>query len=226
MKSLIYILSIYTLAVVACNSKPVQTNNSPVKSDSSSKFLSRFKQISFDTLKVYSPGQVDDKNDFVGVPLDSADAILFPKQIADAHLRDFPGLFACYKFSISKDKIGLIVRAPAMYVSSSIKLFIYDLNTNKLTESLELAENWGDAGDSMIKTSWLYTDKNKINAFMWISEGHDNSVENESDSTITLSDKYSLLEIHPKIDTLSEDSLSLEKRFRSLLPNRNIHSNE
>ena len=220
MKFPLYLILLYSLIVVACNSEPKSVGNAASKSDHSSAFLNKFKLISVDTLKIQSLSQENSKNEFLGNPLDTADAKLFPKEMAEKHLKEFPSLFAYYKFPIGKQKLGLIVRTPAMYIPSSVKLFIYDLNSKTLTESVELAENWGDAGDSLIKTSWLFQDQNKIQVFMWVNEGHDNSVNNPTDETITISDKYYLLGIHSKVDTLSQDSIGLETRFKNLLPQR------
>lgn len=109
--------------------------------------LSKFENISIDTLEIYSS---EDFGIYKGVQIDSLDAILFPKEIAEAYFLEHD-IYACYKFDIDSSKIGLIVRTPSMYVPSSIKLFVFDKITDNISEYIELAESWGDAGDAIEK---------------------------------------------------------------------------
>ena len=111
----------FIILLLACNQT---TNSSETRTSKYSRLLSKFQEISFDTLEVYSMGDGAEKNyKYNGVQLDSLDAILFPADIAKRHFSDPPGLFACYKFKIDSFKTGLITRTPSEYYPTSIKLF-------------------------------------------------------------------------------------------------------
>jgi len=128
-----------------------------------------------------------------GVQLDSVDAILFPVDIAKRHFSDPPGLFACFKFKIDSLKTGLIARTPSEYYPTSIKLFIYESSKDTLEEFSELSEFIGDAGALRDVNSWLFRDSIKdIHAFTWIHDSEDNSVENEKDTTVSITHFFTL----------------------------------
>jgi hypothetical protein len=176
--------------------------------------LSKFKKIDIDTLEIYS---TPDFGIYKGHQIDSLDAILFPKEIAESYLLDHD-IYACYRFNIDSSKIGLIVRTPSMYVSSSIKLFVYNKNSDRISHYIELAESWGDAGDAIEKTSWII--KNKKNHFSILTreiESHDHRTEDENDTIVDKWDRYSLLAINDKIDTISNNSVELKKKYNLIL---------
>ena len=217
MKKLFYLITI--IALYSCNKK-TETLSSPkieVKIESRySQLLKKFKNISLDTLKVFSD---EDYKTFKGRKLDSLDVILFPKEIAEAHFIDPPGIFACYKFTIDSNRIGLIARTPSEYVPSSIKLFVYSKEKDEITNYIELAESWGDAGDVLEKTSWLFRNKdNSVSSLVWVHEMHYNSAEAENDTTSESWDYHYLINISKtKIDTINKDSKMLTKAFRNIL---------
>ncbi len=216
MKQLLYLLII--LIFFSCEEKPKHLHKIETEKDKESKYknlLSKFKDISIDTLKVYSSENYDN---YRGIKMDSVDAILFPKEIAEEYFLEHD-LYACYKFEINSTKIGLLARTPSMYVPSSIKLFIYNKIEDNIKDYIELAESWGDAGDSMEKTSWIIqNEKNEINVLMRIIESHDHSIENENDTIVENWHYHHLINISKqKIDTISKDSKSITKKFKSLL---------
>jgi hypothetical protein len=181
--------------------------------------LKKYKEISFDTLKVFSSYELNSRQyKFKGIQLDSVDVSLFSKDLAERYIND-NGYFACYKFSIDSNTIGLLTRTPSTYEPSSIKLLIFDKQKDTITNTIELAKVFGDAGDSAEKTTWLFKDKNqKYNSFIWITESHDNSVEDENDKTIERWDRYFLLNIsESKIDTLKTTEKELLLRFGKLI---------
>lgn len=63
--------------------------------------------------------------------------------------------YAYYIFPLSKDKIGLIIRCPGMYVESEINLFSFNKADSSLKLLYKLADNWGDAGYVYKLKSWL-----------------------------------------------------------------------
>ena len=216
MKKLLYLFAI--IIFFGCNEKPKNAQKILPKTIIESKYkklLSKFITITIDTLKVYSS---EDYGNYKGIKLDSLDAILFPKEIAEEYFQEHD-LYACYKFEINSTKIGLLTRTPSMYVPSSIKLFIYNKTLDSISEYIELAESWGDAGDALEKTSWIIKSKeNEINALIRVTESHDHSVEDENDTIVESWDNHFLIDLlKPKIDTINKDSESLIKRYKILL---------
>jgi hypothetical protein len=184
------------------------------------KLLSRYKSISFDTLEVFSTSELESNTyKFKGKQLDSADASLFPNEISKEYFNNAPGLFACYKFNLDSFRVGLITRTPSEYEPSSIKLFLFDIRKDTITDYLELAEFWGDAGDVVNKTSWLLKDKkNKYKSFIRENQSYDHSAEDEKDTTVDYVDYYWLIDLSKeKQDTLSNDSLQLVTHFKNLI---------
>ena len=194
----------------------MQTNK-PQKNEKYSRLFSKFKEISFDTLVVYSLSDGVNLEDykFKGVQLDSTDAILFPQNIARAHFIDTPGLFACYKFKIDSTRLGLIARTPSEYFPSSIKLFIYTFYKDTLIEAKELAQYIGDAGALQNVNSWIFKDNQNIKVFTWLRDSNDNSVE---DTTISIDDNFYIYDItknkHESLGTLPD---KLPKKLAQLL---------
>jgi hypothetical protein len=215
-----YLFFVVAILLFSCNQSTENKIESTKKSPSEfTNLLSKFKNISFDTLKVNSSNEESDSAwKFNGTELDSTDAKLFPLEIPEGFFNE-SGLFACYKFNIDSDRIALISRTPGEYVSSSIKLFIYQKSLDKITDYTELADSWGDAGDWRTLDSWLFIDNNKnLHSFTWEQVGHDNSVENEKDTTTELYNYYYLIDLSKQpIDTISKDSVQLSKLFKGLI---------
>lgn len=217
MKRFIHLI-FFPLLLCCCQTDGSQSVNASKKVSKYTRLLSKFKEITIDTLRIYSPPESKGK-EFNGVVLDSADAILFPTEIAEQHFGDPPGLFAIYRFTIDSNRLGLIARTPSVYSASSIKIFFFDIAKDSITSYVELAESLGDAGAYWEKESWLFNDKNKhLITFMWIFESFDNSVENEKDTTIEKWNHYYLLDISKiGVDTVSKDEKKLVKRFGHLM---------
>jgi len=214
MRQLLLFISLATFLGCAQTKRPVPQGEKYYK------LLSKFKEISFDTLFVYSLNdEVTLENyEFKGIKLDSSDAILFPEKISHAHFVDPPGLFACYKFKIDSTRTGIIARTPSEYFPSSIKLFIYTLGKDTLIESNELAQFIGDAGALRNINSWIFRDTQGFKAFTWLRDSEDNSVENEKDTTISVSDYFSLYDItKDKRDSIGRHISQLPSKFVNLL---------
>lgn len=183
--------------------------------DPTTSLLSKFKDLQLKSLEVNSPDESDSA--FGGVAIDSLEGALFPSDVNRYDPTDYPNLFACYKFNIDKTQLGLIVRTPSEYTSSSIKLFIYNITSKKIGKYIELAESWGDAGDAVTKTSWLIRDKNRLKALVWEQYSHDNQVEDLKDTTVERTNYYSLIAISKSLDTLTKDSAELLNRYSKFL---------
>lgn len=160
----------------------------------------------------------DVKFKYKGFPLDSADVQLLPEDLRSLNFNTAPAFFACYRFNIDSQHIGLITRTPSTYVSSSIRLLVYDVAQKTITHHTELAGLWGDVGDYYDKRSWMCKGSNgEWEAYIWEEAGHDNSVDDPADSTISSHNHYYQLGIKATgIDTLSKDSISLAKQVRQM----------
>jgi hypothetical protein len=216
MKKLLYLTSLVLL--FSCNPREEKQLKAEIKKESKyNRLLSKYKKISIDTLKVYSPEEL--KDEFNGFELDSADVILFPTDIAQQYFNDPPGLYAIYKFAIDDNRTGLITRTPSKYAPTSIKLFFFDKVKDTITSYIELAENLGDAGDYMRIDSWLFKENNKrLRALTRVIDGHYNSVENDKDTTKEEWNRYYLLDLSKaNVDTINKDEKELIKKFGSLI---------
>lgn len=212
---------IYCFALLAgCQNKENEAmlkTGGPKKDSRYARILAKCKVITIDTLQVYScaEGINADTFQYKGVLIDSTDAPLFPPEVAEGMLNNFTGIYACYVFAIDEGYTGIIARTPAMYDASSIKLFTLDNERDTLTGFIELGELWGDAGELMEKTSWLYRDKKmKLHAYMWVQETYDHSVEDERDTTVDRTDYHYVIDLsQPKYDTVNSNAGDLLKTF-------------
>ncbi|WP_205509229.1 hypothetical protein [Longitalea arenae] len=217
MKKLFYLVCLAGLA--SCEqSKPIKSRvkrQQPLNSRYKSLF-ELYPNIAIDTLWVYSPD--DSLTAYNGRAIDSLNARFFPMEMAQQHFNE-PGLFAVYKFAIDNNRLGLLTRTPSEYVPSSIKLFIYDKRNDSLTSYIELGERWGDAGDWMIKNSWLFRDsRNRLQALIHVTQGHDNSVDDPSDTTTVEEDLYTLLDLSKdQIDTIFAEQQKLPASYKQII---------
>ena len=221
MRKLFYLIVI--VSFFSCdqtNTKQQKSATTPTQKESKyKKLLTKYKDLSFDTLKVFSSDDLESKKyKFKGKRLDSSEVLLLPKELSEQYIND-NGYFACFKFPIDSIRTGLITRTPSTYEPSSVKLLILDIQEDRITDFIELAETFGDAGDMAEKTSWLFKDNNKkYKAFMWYEESHDNSAEDEKDTTVQTWDYYYLLDISKsKADTVSKDEKELIRRYGNLI---------
>jgi len=217
MKKLFYPLCL--LAGLSCGQQK------PIKSDaaqSNSKYeplLTLFTDINIDTLEVYSPNpkKVDDTSDVMsGHTIDSINARLFPEEVVEQHFHDMHGLFAIYKFAIDKNRLGLLARTPSEYEPSSIKLFILNTSKDSITSYIELGELLGDAGDVMIKKSWLFRDSTqRLLALTYETQKYFHSADDPKDSTVDVKNYYSLFNLSTdRIDTLFDHQEKLPANYK------------
>ncbi|MBO9728886.1 MAG: hypothetical protein J7623_09640 [Chitinophaga sp.] len=131
-----------------------------------------------------------------------------------------PLYYACYKFDLDSNTVGLITRTPSDYESSSIKLFAWHKKNDTITFETELAESWGDAGDAMTKTSWLY--HHQQSGWMGILEQFNYS-EDLNDTTAPISETYDYYHFkwaNNRIDTISRDSSALVAIYNQIAPKK------
>jgi hypothetical protein len=215
MRTPLYLICI--LAFWACNNEndnaAVLPPDPPKKYDS---LISRFRKMSLDTLKVFSPQ--DQKGEYEGVMLDSSLASQLRKIMNQDNLSEQLGIHSVYRFTVDDKHMGLVARTPSHYVSSSVNLFMLRQSDDSLKHIGQLADYWGDAGDLFTKTTWLFRSGKELRGFVHEVFSHSNMVDNPKDTTETIRHTYYLLNLgYNKVDTLSKDSVMLLQQFGSLL---------
>lgn len=207
--------------VVLCSCQP---SSKKVQEHSQNLLLDKFANLNRDSICVYSSrDNLNDWGDYQGQALDSIDISLLPEELKTQHVSGHDDFFACGKIKMGPGIYGLLIRTPSVYESSSIKFFIYDSANVSLNTHYELAEAWGDAGDSYSLRTWLFKDSNKgIKVLAHRNDSYDNSVEDERDTTIESYNAFYLTRITTKgVDTISKDSLSLVNQYKYFLKTSN-----
>lgn len=150
------------LALILCACSSKTEDKKEVKEQKTvDQLLEVFETVSSDTIRVFVGDNVESKTyQYNGFQLDSVDVALFPKEFVENANSDY-GFFACSKFNIDENKTGLIMRTPGEYISSSLKLFVYDKQTKKLDYRLELSDVFGDEGYVMDLSAKLFFGKDK-----------------------------------------------------------------
>jgi hypothetical protein len=209
-------------ALFSCDQpKPIKSKGGIAYNGRYKDLFAQFFNIVPDTLEVHSPDTVTSV--YNGRSIDSLSAQLFPAEMAKQHSSENPELFAIYKFMPDSAHMGLLARTPSEYEPSSIKLFLWDKRKDSLTSFIELADNWGDAGDYMTKTSWLFRDTSSrhIQALIQVFQGHDNSVDNPKDTTREEEYLYTLVDLSKNgFDTLFADKKQLPQQYSQLVKKR------
>jgi hypothetical protein len=183
--------------------------------------ISLYPSIRFDTLSVYSAQELEDnsKNKFKGTKVDSTYFSFFPKEERGYFYAE-PEVFACYKMDLDSSHVGLITRTPSEYVPSSIKLYVVNIKSGTMVETFELAESWGDAGDSMTKDPWLY--RNRDNELEWLYWRQDCSYETEDAEIPICSDSLAVFRLDKgRISSVQTKKNQLEKLSKRLAKNYN-----
>jgi len=172
MKKYFFILTIFYVAALSCNTpqgKTVQLRNTTDTTERKQKifldrikdpdeFLGYFKTVKVSDLEIES--NFETKGNYAGVEIDRK----YFKIYSDFYLKnqDYIGdtlhsntLFAYYKFNITSERIGLIIRREGMYVASKIDLIVFNKKDTLPESYFQLADDVGDAGWYMDQKSWL-----------------------------------------------------------------------
>lgn len=204
------------LVFAACKRHKANLLNNPDKYED---LLNLYKPVVIDTFKVFAASAPDSNAyAFRGIKIDSTTVTLFPAYLTKG--RNINDFFATYKFDIDSLSTGLITRAPSEYESSSLLLLIYDKTKNAITDGFELAQTFGDAGDSMEKKAWIYQDENKsLKCLIWEQQSRDERVNNGRDTVskdtteITINNYYLIGINRSKHDTLDKNAMALFQKF-------------
>jgi hypothetical protein len=111
--------------------------------------------LNADTIFVYS-AEGDSTWMFTGTPIDSLyrpPFRAFYQELVWMHGDSL--LLATYCVRIDSTHIGFLLRAPGMYSSSAVDLWVYDQLHHHFQPPVRIAEGWGDAGDVYDQIGWL-----------------------------------------------------------------------
>jgi len=195
--------------------------NSPQKVTKISKYnklLSLYKPIEIDdTIRIFSTGNPDSVGyKFNGKLIDSATFRLFPGTEIYKNEYLYNQFFAIDKFDINSNCIGLITRTPSQYSCTSIKVYVYDKNLDRITDQFELADISGDENWRFEKIGWIFrNNKKELNYFTFRRDVtiHGMEIDSVAETTSTIINDYAFLYIKAsKHDTIRNNvKLSLYK---------------
>lgn len=148
------------------SSKRTVKDNLPI--DNSEAFLKLFSEIKYQDLHIYTP-PYDTSNrvdKYGGKKIDRSfyKFLAFNNFINPSEIDTFYHYFACYKFKLSDNKTGLIIRRPSQYSETAIDLYTWDNADKKVTNIINLADAFGDEGWHFVQDAWI-EDVNKDNNF-------------------------------------------------------------
>lgn len=175
-----------------------------------------YKDTSFTELYIFPDTAYNEVNYLLrGNQIDSATMNYLSKRLTKG-LPWTEGFYGVYSFKIDEQFIGLLTRVPSEYSSTSVDLWMFDLKKDSIFNNFQLADIFGDAGASTIKTSYLFYDnQGYLKSLSYEHDTYDHSVEDVSDTTVESYRSYYLIKFEKyRIDTLSLDSLVLNVQFK------------
>lgn len=206
----------------SCGTTTVKENMTPATESVPTRFTqlaSLYKGAGTDTLYIFSAANIEDPAfSLRGTAMDSAHVWLLPYNLRASYEwnKDFG---ACFQFAIDSLRTGLVTRLPSEYVSSAIKLLVFDHPKDSVTNSIDLADTFGDAGDVSEYSSCLFHNKERnllLLTYHWSS--YDHSVEDTADTRVDRWYNYSLYKISgDALDTLSKDSAEIIKQYPGII---------
>lgn len=118
--------------------------------------LDYFQEIDPQSFHIYSSHS--DILNQTGKRVDPSYYQVFGSRLAKRASQYRMSLFAYYKFTLNDSLIAAVCRVPSRYDESAINLYIWDPKKQRVTASLELAENIWNEHWIMVKDSWITTD--------------------------------------------------------------------
>jgi hypothetical protein len=179
-----------------------------------SKLAGEFEDIDLGQLHIFSSYDFNSTNfKFKGNLLNEA-RIFLPDEFMDEYNinKEFA---ACYEFKIDETHVGLIIRCPGEYSSTAIQLAIFDLDLDRVTKTIYLSDVFGDAGEVMNYSSYLFKDENEDVQLLKYSF---NSYQEIDDTVYSENHSYGLFDISYKwMDTISLDSSYLATKYPKMI---------
>lgn len=199
MKIQLTFLTIITLVSLTCtNPKDNKVSQTSMK-DSSELFLNLFVDINPNNLHIYSPCDTTDGKKFEGKLIDRSFYNFFKfnkdnKEYIeniwkDSNLYHF---YSCYKFPLTLDRTGLLIRCPSQYSETAISLFTWDNKNKKIVSEENLSDGFGDEGWYFVQDAWL-KDVNNDNQIDIITRRKD--YDQDLDDTTKLPTTKDVLEV-------------------------------
>lgn len=222
------------LIIIFCcklpNKKVAKVAKDRSKAKNYTLLLSKFKEISFDTIGFF-PIESDIEFNYAkfdGPQLTKEDVDIMPQIIP--HFTDSSGLYACYKFLIDSSRIGLITRTTVKNYQLAINLLIYNKNTDTIIITTGLAQKLVDDGVEglVIDTnSWLYKDEvNNIRAFTWVQESLHRNTNREKRKISVRANLFFMYNISTNNhDSLGTKLQKLPLKLAKLVKERRKHIN-
>jgi hypothetical protein len=179
-----------------------------------------FKDISSDTLYVFSDYENAPGFQFKGKAMDSLQAYVLPYEIRNKYsfYKDFG---ACYKFEMEPGKIAMIARVPGEFSSTAVKLFLFDVKKDSVINFINLSDVFGDAGEWDWGKSCIFKDGangKRLLTYCYFSYQNPVGDENSSDTLTEVRNKYFLLDLSGKFgDTLSKDSAEISNKYARIV---------
>lgn len=194
------------LVLSACNiSKPEKETLAKANSVFN-KYLADNKILQFDTLFVTYTDNEKDKSKFIGDSMFAEQTLKLPKSLQAEN--NFLGFYYCGTLIVDDRTKAILIRTPSTYVSSSIKLFIYNQLKDTITNYYELADELGDAGYSYKKECKIFrNNKNRLEFIFKESHTAYNISEDKMESNYILN--YNCTLNQTRLDTISKNKINL-----------------
>ncbi|MFT6503749.1 MAG: hypothetical protein ACJASQ_003887 [Crocinitomicaceae bacterium] len=174
-----------------------------------------FQEITIDQFYVFSSFDFDNENfKFKGQRMTGEQLISFPEECWNPST-ERTIYSACYKFKIDEFKMGLIIRAPGEYEQTSIQLALFDLKKDRVIDIVYLADVFGDAGETLNYSSYLF--KNEKDNIQLLKYSH-TSFQEIDGPEFTEDHSYHLLDVSSNwMDTISADSSYLMSKYPKMI---------
>lgn len=137
----------------------VDTRSISNQLDNSDIFLKLFPELNINDFHIYTPpyDSVKRIRKFDGKRIDRSfyEFLLFKNYENPLELDTFYHYYACYKFKLTGNKTGLLIRRPSQYVESAIDLYTWDNSAKKVTDIINLTDAFGDEGWHFVQDAWI-----------------------------------------------------------------------
>jgi len=215
-----FLLIIPVLILSGCSDKSAEDKPSTeIKTSAYSKIEKLFKEFNADTLYVSGYWEEDPNQEFKGIIMDSLQVSALPYDLRERY-RYFKEFAACYKFPLAKSKTALIIRVPGEYSSTALELLIFDLEKDSVTETLFLADTFGDAGETASTESCIFKDPQSNFFVLTYFESSSREIDATSDSLDEHKYEYALFDLsETPFKTVSKDSATLVSGYPEIIKN-------
>ncbi|MFY7665139.1 hypothetical protein [Flavobacterium sp.] len=186
-------LRLFTLLIIlgfttSCTQKAKTERAAAFKVDESENFLKLFPEIAPRNLHVYSP-RIDTtgySDKYTGVKIDrsyykflACDNTINPAEIDTSY-----HYFACFRFKLSENQTGLIIRRLSQYSETAIDLYTWDNSKKKVINIINLADAFGDGGWYFVQDAWIdYVNADKFLDLVIIKKEYNEGADDTSPGT-------------------------------------------